>query len=315
MQNNSPHNLFNKIRTQIIFKFSVALIFLVCLDVIFGTIIRYFYFRQTSGPDFVTTYSIEKANAAIIIFGSSRANHHYHPGIFEEQLKLSCHNAGRDGFDILYNYAILKAVLSRYKPEIVILDLNTEEFRKIQGSYDKLSALLPYYKSHPEIRGIVDLKSKIEKIKTLSHVYPFNSTLSYIILGNTEFNRKRRNEINGYVPLMKTCSDSFNNFYVSNDYALDSKKVEIFEEFIKDCIDAKIKLYIINSPYFDRYQNSDKSIDIGQNIAKKYNVPFYDFLNDTAFINHRDLFYDGSHLNNEGATIFTIEIIEKIKKN
>ena len=76
------------------------------------------------------------------------------------------------------------------------------EFTK-QDSYDKLSALLPYYKNHSEIRKIVDLKSNLEKFKMLSHIYPFNSTLSYIILGNTNYNQKRRNEINGYVPFIK----------------------------------------------------------------------------------------------------------------
>jgi hypothetical protein len=203
MQNDPVHNIFNRLKSHLLFKLAVALVFLICLDFLFGSTIKNFYFRQTSGPEFVTTYSIEKTKADFLILGSSRADHHYHPGVIEDKLKISCHNAGRDGFDIFYHYAILKASLSRYKPEIVILDLNTEDFRKLKDSYDRLSALLPYYKDHPEIREIVDLKSRIERIKMLSRIYPFNSTLSYIILGNTEYNRKRRNEINGYVPFKK----------------------------------------------------------------------------------------------------------------
>ncbi len=314
MQTGSIHNLFNKCKTHVAFKLTASFIFLCFLDFISGAIIKHFYFRQTSGPEFVTTYSIEKTNADILIFGSSRANHHYYLGVFEQKLKMSCHNAGRDGFDIPYHYALLKAILKRYTPKIIILDLNSDEFHKIQGSYDKLSALLPYYKDHPEIRRIVDLISKNEKFKMMSHIYPFNSTLSYIILGNTKYNQKRRNEINGYVPIKKVWRGPLNTYTISDNYELDSVKIRLFESFIKDCCTAKIKIYVINSPYYAKFNNTDKSIEIGQNIAQKYSVPFYDFSNDSTFINHPDLFGDEAHLNYEGANKFSNIVIENVLK-
>jgi len=303
---------FQKLQRNVIFKLCIAFIFLYCLDYVFGAAIKYFYFRQTSGPQFVTTYSIEKTEANILIFGSSRANHHYHPVVFENQLNMTCHNSGRDGFDIFYHYAVLKAILTRYTPEIVILDINRREFIDIQDSYDKLSAL--YYKHHPEIREIVDLKSKVEKYKMLSHVYPYNSTLSYIILGNTKYNQNRRNEISGYVPLMKKMSQPLNNYSASNEYDLDPEKIRVFNDFIEACEAYGIKLYIIHSPYYANVKNQDKSIDICKEITLKRQVPFFDFTNDTTFIDNPGLFSDASHLNNEGAELFSARIAEYILK-
>ena len=312
MRTGSISNLFLRCQKHVLFKLTIAFIFLCCLDFIFGTIVRYFYFRQTSGPEFVTTYSMTKTNADVLIFGSSRANHHYHPEVFEQNLKMSCYNTGRDGLGIVYNYALLKAILGRYIPKIVILDLNSDEFHKSKGNYDKLSVLLPYYHSYPEIRKLVDLKSKFEKFKMLSHIYPYNSTLSYIILGNTKYNQKRRNEINGYVPLMTEWTGSLETVSNYDNYELDPDIILLYEAFIRDCCNAKIKTYIIHSPYYAKINYLDKSIEIGQKIAKKYNVPFYDFSNDTAFLNHPKLFSDLSHLNNEGAIKFSKIVLEDV---
>lgn len=312
MRGSYVYNLYGKFHTSVFLKFLVTFFFLVCFDLIFGTVIKYFYFRQTSGPEFVTTFSIEKTCADLIILGSSHGSHHYHPGILGDKLKMSCQNAGRDGFDIFYQYAVLRAILYRYTPKIVILDIDTEEFLKTQDSYDKLATLLPYYKKHPEIRKIVDLKSKNEKFKMLSHIYPYNSTLSYIILGNTKYNQKRRNEINGYVPIMKLCERSLNTSHISNDYDLDAEKIRIYNALIEDCRAANIRIYILRSPYFERFDALDKSIKLGQEIARKHNVPFYDLSNDTAFINHQELFADPSHLNNEGAEIYSAWIVKNI---
>ena len=60
---------------------------------------------------------------------------------------------------------MLKGVLKRYSPKIIILDIVNKEFQKNADSYEKISPLLPYYNSHPEIRSIVQLRSRYEKHK------------------------------------------------------------------------------------------------------------------------------------------------------
>jgi hypothetical protein len=184
-------------------KLFIFLAIVVLFDFAIGAALRHYYFKQESGVQYRTTYSMEQTKADLVIFGSSRATHHYVPDVFEQRLNMSYYNVGRDGNFIFYHYAVLKSILKRYTPKIIILDISGAEFSVGQDSYDRLSALLPYYKTHPEIRPIVELKSEYEKIKLASSIYPFNSSIITIALGNAEFNKKRNDDTEGYVPLKK----------------------------------------------------------------------------------------------------------------
>jgi hypothetical protein len=90
------------------FAVSIIILFLILLafDRVGGAILRHYYFSQTSGSWYRTTYSIDSTRADILVFGSSRANHHYVPEVFEDSLNMSFYNTGQDGNLILNNYAI-----------------------------------------------------------------------------------------------------------------------------------------------------------------------------------------------------------------
>ena len=295
-----------------LFKAVVFFVLIFVLDYSIGNILSYFYFKQESGLQFRTTYSIEKTTADLLIFGSSRANHHYNPYVFEKRLNLSFYNAGRDGNDILYHSAVLNGVLARYSPKIVILDFNGAEFRRILDSYDRLSSLLPYYKSHPEMRSIIELKSRFEKVKLLSFIYPFNSSMFTIAVGNTEFNKNRKADIQGYVPLTKVWNGPIQIDSSSIKYDIDSIKVKAYEIFIQDCVRSKVKLYIVCSPYYIKSNHVDYSVQIGQKIAQKYNIQFFDHSRDSIFLNNIKLFADIGHLNEAGAKVFSNLVIDNI---
>src|SRR5665647_758185 len=132
-------------------KLFLFLIIVFFLDYTIGNILKYLYSKQESGFLYRTTYSIDSTKADILIFGASRANHHYYPQAFENRLHMSCYNTGRDGNSIFYHFAILQAILKRYSPKVAILDFSREEFKRDQESYDRLSSLLPYYYDHPEM--------------------------------------------------------------------------------------------------------------------------------------------------------------------
>lgn len=295
-------------------KLFVFLMIMFFLDFGAGSFLKYLYYKQNSGLLYRTTYAIDSTKADILIFGSSTANHHYYPDAFEKRLHMSLYNAGRDGSSIFYHYAILKGVLKRYSPKIAILDFNRMEFLKNQSSYDRISSLLPYYNMHPEMRSIIQLKSPYEKYKLLSKIYPYNSLMFTIAAGNAEFNKSRENynDKDGYVPLTKILEGQISTDTSFRKYELDSTKIKIFKSFVRDCVNSNIKLYIFMSPQFIKYKFEDRSVLIAEGIAKKFNIPFYDFSNDAAFLNDVGLFTDEGHLNDGGAKIYSNEVIDKI---
>ena len=180
--------------TGIIFIFDFAI----------GKTLEHFYFTQASGPFYRTTYSMDSTRADILIFGSSRANHHYDPRVFENSLRMSCYNNGRDGNFLLYNYAVFKTVIERYTPQIVIFDVDRNELSSTADDYERLSSLLPYKNRNSAVDQTIALRGPYEKVKCLSNIYPYNSLLLTIAIGNTEMNKERKPDIKGYVPISGT---------------------------------------------------------------------------------------------------------------
>jgi hypothetical protein len=295
-------------------KISVFLILLFLSDFLIGQLLDLYYFKQSSGLLFRTTFAMEKTTDELLIFGSSKANHHYFTDTLEQELGLKCYNAGRDGSGIFNYYAVLRAVLIRYKPKMIILDINPGDFRKNVESYDRLSSILPYYKKHLEIQPIIGLKSPYEKFKMLSGIYPYNSLLITMLIGVTEFNKNRWPDNKGYVPLMKTWNEPLIAESYKREYEIDPNKIIIFESFLRDCLDSKIRLFIVCSPYFINVETLDPSISLAKSIALKHFIPFFDFSNDSLFLKTPSYFADKSHLNDKGAKVFSSILVKKIKE-
>ena len=252
-----------RIRKNAYLYFTAKMLFLFIiiflLDFSIGHILRYFYFKQECGRQYRATYAIEKTTADVLIFGSSRAYHHYVPPIIENKLKESCYNTGSPGQYLLYNYATLKAILKRYTPKLIILDVTAGDLKAGKESYERLSSLLPYYEKHEEIRPIVELKSPFEKFKLLSSIYAFNSSFLMIAGGNSEYFKKRTIDIKGYKSLNRTWNNPIETRY-SEPYKSDSNKTKAFTSFIEDCHHAGTKLFIVCSPTYIMYNPRDYSM-------------------------------------------------------
>lgn len=309
----------NRKRNRVPFYARVLIFFtlLACLDFAIGSLLRHYYYSQNSGWLYRTTYSLEKTTANVLVFGSSTANHHYYPRLFEKELKMSFYNTGRDGNAIFYQYAVLKGVLKRYTPKIVILDFNNNEFSNSQEGYERISSLLPYYYTHPELRPIILLKSPYEKYKLWSKIYPYNSLLFQIAAGNSSLNESRENrgDEDGYVPLHRVWRAPA--LRVHDDppqNGLDSNRVAYYKSFIEACLEKHIRLYIFLSPRFIRTTRIDASVEIGKQIAAGYGVPFFDFSRNPIFLRDPSMYADESHLNDFGARIYSAEVISAIQQ-
>lgn len=293
-------------------KLTKLFAFLLILDFLIGNILSHYYFKNQRNYNYRTTYAIDSTTASLLIFGSSRASHHYRPDVFENYLGVTYYNTGRDGEFILYNCAVLKAILKRYSPKMIILDFSPGEFAKTTDNYDRLSALLPFYRTHPEMRSIIELRSKFEKMKLISYIYPYNSSLLNILSQNAILPREKKEDIQGYLPLTKKWSDSIKLENPTTPYKVDSITVNTFQSFIRDCKNSKVQLYIVCSPLFIKSSHIDYSVQLANQIAEKYDVKFFNYVTDTNFINHATLFDDPAHLNNDGAKLFSMTVANRI---
>lgn len=293
-------------------KAALFLLILFITDLITGKVFYSLYAKQKSGWEYRTKYSIENTKAEMLIFGSSRAQQQYNPIYFEDRLKLSCYNVGRDGQTILYQYPVLKAVLKRYNPKIILLECENKMFLENKDAYDRLSCLLPFYKDHPEIRSVIELRSPSERVKLLSHMYPYNSSILKIVQG---ISKTEDEDIKGYVPLKGVLNEPMRTVDLTIKYSLDSNRIIFYKSFIGDCKKSGIQLFLVSSPNFYKSIGSDTSLTLAKNIAKENNIPFIDLSQGHPLLNQSALYDDTVHVNQVGSKILSNIIIDSIIHN
>lgn len=294
-------------------KFFVRLIVLFLLvltvDCFVGYAIEYFQKNAIGGDNGRNNYICNTTSEDILIFGSSRASHHYVPMIIEDSLNMSCYNCGQDGNGIILSYARYRMISERYTPKFIIYDVAFSFDLQKNDNRKYLSWLRPYYKRNG-VDSIFWSVDHLERYKMYSNMYQYNSNFVQII---SDSFIPQQSDIKGYRPLYGTMdyepiTKSSNS---DNTMKYDSLKLYYFEKLIKECL-GKTKLIFFLSPY---YINTDLStykpiIDL----CIKYNIPFINHLNDKDFIGNKDYFEDSTHLNNKGAEYYTKKIISEIRK-
>nr|WP_295866623.1 hypothetical protein [uncultured Chitinophaga sp.] len=291
-------------------KAFILIVILFVADYAVGKIMERFFLQIKAGETGRGLYAFNQTKEDIIVVGSSRANHHYVSKILEDSLKMSCYNAGRDGQGILYHTALLKAIATRKPPKLVIFDFNPSEF--VEGGFDRIALLSPYYGLHPEIQSILNLRGPFEQIKQCSGAYRYNSLMLTILANNLI--KREETSIAGYMPLFGQTKDSLSEYPVSElSQPIDTLKVNLFENLVTELQASNTKLVVCVSPiYLKIGDSSTPSINIGKEICQRYKIPFLDDSQMGTFLNDRAWFTDSRHLNDKGAHKFSEIFLQQL---
>ena len=247
-----------------------------------------------------------KRKADVLILGPSSANHHYNSKLMEDSLKLNVYNAGRDGQNMVYAATVFMAMNERYRPKKVVLDMSGVMLNGEWNSH--LSDLNCYYGISERVDSIIDdIGTWEDRLKLKMNLYRYNNTLPWIVNGYLSPSKK---EFNGYRP-MPVEKSGVRPTFTNNHFKPDELDMRYFEMLISQCKNNGIKLVCVSSPSM----NIDKSNF--HVFLRKYldnrNVDYYDFDGDSTYVNHPELFYDMSHLNANGADVFTNNLIKYLR--
>ena len=285
-------------------SFGILVFSLVALDFLIGHLLDHYYFRQKRGPLYRTTYAIDSTRADMLIYGSSRAIHHFVPEVFEEKLHTTFNNCGRDGCNLIYSIAIMSALLNRFTPKHIVIELNPNEFAVSEEG--KLSPLLPYH-NDPTIYSFLKYNSKLERVKLLSKMYPYNSMLFHIIAGDLSLAPP---DDKGYIALSGNMD--YYPMPVYKQTAIDYNRIKLFDQLLSKLKLKRIQTTIVISPIYSSFAEPDiEVLEIKKLVSKYDNVRFFNYENDPDFA-HYNLFKDGSHLNEIGANKFSEDLANKL---
>ena len=243
----------------------------------------------------------------ILIMGSSRAHHHYIPREIEDSLKMECYNAGFDGMGVILHYGILKLILKRYHPKLIIYDVEPTYDIHTNDNVRYLSLQKPYFRDE-QIADIFKKVSPVEYYKVYSGFYRYNSTCFPILMG--AFHSEAQEPEKGFIPLLGELQDSaaVKNLPQSET---DKTKMYYLSCFIHDAKEAGVPLILIASPHYG--SGGMREFEEVNCLCKDNHVPFLNYYSDSFYMSHSRLFNDPSHLNRKGAEIFTRQIVSIIK--
>jgi hypothetical protein len=312
-----------------ILKFFVFISVLISSDLLIGYGLRVAYFKQKHGHDQALTYSLFKCQAPVMIIGTSTAQHHYDTRILQDSLKMNCYNYGQGSQGILFFYAEIETILKRFSPRIIVIDIFPlfQFGKESKDSYDKLSVLLPYCFTVPELRPIILLRSPYEKIKLLSSIYPYNSRIFNIIRNTFDLRPLKDEGFLGFIPIndrqlvidikqkKPEHADQVSLIGRPFDPVIDSALMSIIDL----CQVKGVKLVFIQSPAFRQKGQTEINKIIAENhfikLLNRTRVPYIDFSDHPSFARHPELFRDENHLNEEGAKLFTTLVSDILLKD
>lgn len=287
--------------------FAVVGLMLISADMLIGSLLKYYYFKQSSGFLYLSTYALDSTRANCLIFGSSRADHHYVPSVFEKKLHTTVFNCGSSGTRLIYSAALVSAVLNRYSPRHVIIDLRPDDLTLSEEG--TLSPLLPYH-DNPSVEPFLKYNSRFEYYKLWSKMYPYNSMLTNIIAGNLPFNKKRFVNDRGYMNLSNVLAYHPPTQFVNAPVMAD--RVEIFDDMLKKLYYRHIDVTVVISPFYFKMPDNDRVAIIAKQLCSKYsNTRYYNYENATAF-NDNKLFSDEKHMNSVGANKFSEDLANRM---
>lgn len=266
----------------------------------------YYLYDYVKGGTLGKTHQVmTKIEPDILILGSSRASHHYNSEIISDRLGMKTYNAGFNGQGTLQAYGFLKGVMSRHTPKIILYELTPWFDIYIDAKSSSINILAPY-SSQYELQNLFNDIDQTNRFKMLSKSYQYNSIV-FRIIPNLFSDRSKF--MNGYEPLSGMLKDTCNIKRQRSQQPLeiDSVKVKYFKRIIEDANISGSKLIFLISPSLRSHQDDYKDIVC---IANENNIKVFNHLQDTIFVNHPELFQDGTHMNEIGANKYS-EIIAK----
>lgn len=259
-----------------------------------GDTARYFYINDSTDED-------------ILIFGSSRAYHHYDPRVIEGETGLSVYNCGTDGNGCILFYTQLVNTFLRYKPKMIVYDvMPLFDYIKHGDNTKYLGRAKSFYGRIPEVDSVFWRIDPNSRYKMLSGMYRHNSSFFQVI---SDYIKPKHSSIKGYQPLEGEI-DYFRESTGLNVPEVDSVKLQYLERIVNLCERNDVPIIFVSSPTY--HDPVDLFAPIRE-LADKRGIPFLSYYNDYRFERNNAMFVDATHLNSRGAKEFSKIIADDIR--
>ena len=289
---------------------AASLALLVTLDQLVGRWLDRACAATTTGTQGRANYIVDSLDAPIVVFGSSRALHHYVPTIIADSTRLDCYNCGLEGLGIKTTYALVRGLNQRYEPQLIVFDL----FYNIDLELGPAGAAMALVRRMPQLEcrdSLLYAADPAERLRMLSRIYPHNNTLVATLLDRlTPSEHNRFGTDHGYIAEHRLIDTTQLAPYCETP-KIDPFKLALLADLIERYHD---RLIVCSSPVYRPCQHIDSIYSSVRALAAQHGVPFYEFGSDTAFVGKPQLWSDQWHLNHEGAKLYSTRVASLSKR-
>ena len=284
---------------------------MVIVDFLAGKILIHLAPPIKGGEIGLNEFIRNECQADVLVFGSSRAAHHYVSDIIADSLNMSCFNCGQDGNGIRLATGYLKMILERYCPKLVIYDvtdwLDLYQEAELDGAY--LIQLRPYYMEDKEItRYLNRMTDWQEKICLHSSLYRQNQLLVRCL--NNLFKPDIRLH-GGYRPLYGI-QKQLPAEEPDKKRIPDTLNRALLTEFLDELQAHNIPVLLFVSPIMYGPEHPSYYSPLIR-LARQKDIPCHICLHLSSVYAQPQYFQDNLHLNHTGAIRYTQHIIPLLR--
>ncbi len=261
----------------------------------------------------------------IAIYGSSRAWVQINPDIIEDSLHKKAYNFGVDGHNFRIQYLRHLEYIKQYdKPTHIVLNVDAFTLQKRDDLYG-LGQFLPYmlWNTNMELytsnyQGFSKVDYYIPLVRYAGRETAIKKAVSHIFYPEKNTENFRQNGFRGFDKEWDTRIDSLLASEEKYKINFHQETIILLERFIQECKKDDITITLVYAPeYIDGQNyviNREESMAQYRHIAQKYELLFLDYSTDDLSFK-KELFYNASHLNKEGADIFTRKLAQDLKRH
>lgn len=294
---------------RFIVKILLLILLMFVVDRVGGLFFSYCVDHSKGGYVGHHQYISNELDKEVLVFGSSRAIHHYDAKMIEDSLKMTSYNCGQDGNGAIFNYGQWLMIRERYQPKLIIYDVYPG-FDLLEGDNHKYLGWLKLYYNRKGISDIFDSIDSKEKYKMLSKLYQYNYNPVQIV---ADYIKPIKSvDSYGFRPL----PGELDPLQIKNEdkeekqYVFDELKIGYLEKFISDKGDANI-IFVLSPCWYGMDLNSIKPV---LDICEREGILFIDYANNPKYVHQDYYFKDGMHLNEIGASEFSKDLVKDIQE-
>ena len=233
--------------------------------------------------------------------------------MIEDSLHMPAYNVARDGCFFSYNCCVINSILDRYTPKLIIWENGTEYL--YEGISDPLESLYPYYSQNKWVlRTIQEELPLSEYLRLNSNIYQYNSIVHRILMRYRGRHSFSDGTLKGDLPLAPTQLKK--QLVLEKERvgsaSLSETKIERFRSTLKRAQKMSVRIVVVDSPKYKLRSTENLSAVKMQELCEHSGTLYIDNSQLSFFLEHPELFNDATHMNDDGAKVYTELFLKQI---